>query len=90
MAEVITRKIPEDQVFPYTTLRLRQIASELDSIEKQHNEAKKKFEASQPPPQVQQPAAQKGGVAAAPGKQEPPKTGASSRGGPAKAPPGKK
>lgn len=34
MAEVIAKKIPEEQIFPYTAMRLRQIGQELDQVEK--------------------------------------------------------
>ena len=35
MAEIITKRINEDQIFAYTAMRLRQIGSELDNVEKQ-------------------------------------------------------
>ena len=35
MAEVISKRIPEDQIFQYTSFRLRQIGKELDDVEKQ-------------------------------------------------------
>ena len=41
MAEIITKRINEDQIFAYTAMRLRQIGSELDNVEKQQNEALK-------------------------------------------------
>ena len=31
--EIIQKQIPEDQVFPYTAMRLRQIGKELESID---------------------------------------------------------
>ena len=31
--EIIQKQIPEDQVFPYTAMRLRQIGKELDAID---------------------------------------------------------
>ena len=31
--EIIQKQIPEDQVFPYTAMRLRQIGKELDKID---------------------------------------------------------
>ena len=44
MAEVISKRIPEDQIFQYTALRLRQIGQELDQIEKQAEIQRKKEE----------------------------------------------
>jgi hypothetical protein len=34
MAETITKKVSEDQIFAYTAMRLRQIGQELDHVEK--------------------------------------------------------
>ena len=31
--EIIQKQVPEDQVFPYTAMRLRQIGKELESID---------------------------------------------------------
>lgn len=33
-AEIISKKISEDQVFAYTAMRLRQIGNELDGLDK--------------------------------------------------------
>jgi hypothetical protein len=32
--EIIQKQIPEDQVFPYTATRLRQIGKELEALDK--------------------------------------------------------
>ena len=37
MAEIITKKVSEEQIFPFTAMRLRQMGQELDHIEKQAN-----------------------------------------------------
>lgn len=39
MAEIISKKVGEDQIFAYTAMRLRQIGQELDAVDKQQNEA---------------------------------------------------
>ena len=43
MAEVISKKIPEDQIFQYTALRLRQIGQEMDQIERKAEEQAKRL-----------------------------------------------
>jgi len=37
-AEIISKKIGEDQVFAYTAMRLRQIGQELDTLENKGGE----------------------------------------------------
>ena len=42
--EVIAKQIREDQVFAYTAMRLRQIGSELDNVDKKGHDYKNKDE----------------------------------------------
>ena len=44
MAEIIQKKIPEDQIFQYTALRLRQIGQEMDQIERKAKEQERKLQ----------------------------------------------
>lgn len=47
MAEVIAKKIPEEQIFQYTALRLRQIGQEMDQIERKAEEQAKRLQEEQ-------------------------------------------